>query len=305
MTARKSIIFVAVLMLAATAPVALTTAQESVYEVDTSHGLTEQSAIDQYRSSGVATGEIYGLNATVTVADDAGDAGLSELLYRSTGRVFLRIDYNEEIARTLRLHIPREYVAPQLKQGLEAADSDVTADLEPTQDRNHTAVTVTFEEPSTVVFPISASRGAISSGRSTIGDMIANVTGFELPSLTDDGAEWHYVSSSELSDNQTDYIPSNATTIQYDASASSDTEAEWVPVPDCDGGTDYICTYSKAGHPDRTYLLSTGADAPEVRYREGTSVSGELGTAINDAVNGAEDLVDSAFSLFGGDDGGE
>lgn len=300
MRKRGSLLFVFVLVLASATPAALATAQESVYEVDTSHALAEQTAIDEYRSQGVATGGIYGLNATVTVADDAGDAGLSELLYRSTGRVFLRIDYNEDIARTLRIYLPQEYVAPQLKQGLEAAESDVTANLKPTQGRNHTAVTVTLDESGTVVFPISAGRGAISGGRSTISDMVANVTGVELPSLTDSGAEWHYVSSSELADNETDYIPSNATTIQYDASASSDTEAEWVPVPDCDGGTDYICTYSKADHPDRTYLLSTGADAPEVRYREGSSVSGNLGSAINDALNGVDELVDSAFGLFGG-----
>jgi hypothetical protein len=280
----------------------MATAQSSVYEADTDHELAADEAIAEYRNESHVTGGVYGLNMTLTVADDAADAGLNDWLTRSSGRVFLRIDYNEDLVRTVRFYVPKAYVAPQLKQGLEARDGDLTADLEPTQDRNYTAVTVTLDGPTEAVFPISSARGSIATGRSTIGDMVANVTGFSLPSLTDDGAEWHYIGASELADNQTDSIPSNATTIQYDTNTGTGEEANWVPVPDCDGGTDGVCTYTKADQPNRTYLLSTSGDPPRVRYRQGSSITGQLDTAVNDALHGVDNLVDDVTSLFGDDD---
>lgn len=297
MAAARSVLFAVILVIAAVMPAAVA-AQEAVYEADTNHGLADDSAIETYDSEGVVTGDVHGLDMSVTVAENSDDAGLSGLLYRDTGRVFLRLDYDEEISRTIRLYLPREYVKPQLKQGLEAAESGVTADLEPTADRNHTVVTVTLEEPTTVVFPISAGRGAIADSRSGFSGIVANVTGIELPSLTDRGAEWHYVSADELNDSEADYIPANATTIQHDTSTNSE-DADWVPVPSCDDGTQEICTYTKADQPDRTYILYTGADRSAVRYREGRSVSGDLSTAVNDAMRGVDNLVDDVVGLFG------
>jgi len=308
MTASRGVLFAIILVVAAVAPASMAVAQESVYEADTDHELATDGAIAEFHNESVATGDVQGLNMSLTVADDAEAVGLNDWITRSTGRVFLRVDYNEELSRTVRFYIPREYVSPQIKQGLSAMDGDLTADLAPTQDRNYTAVTITVDGPTEAVFPISAARGSIATGRSTIGEIVHNVTGFSPPSLTDDGAEWHYVSPGELDDNQTDSIPSNATTIQYNTNTGTDAEANWVPVPDCDGGTDTVCTYTKADHPDRVYLLSTSGDPPRLRYREGSSVQGQLGTAVNDALNGVDDLVDDTFALFGGgddDDGGD
>ncbi|NHX37811.1 MULTISPECIES: hypothetical protein [Halolamina] len=302
MTRSADLAFVVVLVLAAVAPASMAAAQESVYEADTDHELATDGAIAEFRNQSHVTGGVYGLNMSLTVADDADDAGLNDWLTRSSGRVFLRIDYNEDLARTVRFYVPKAYVAPQLKQGLEASNADLPADLEPTQDRNHTAVTVTLDGPTEAVFPISATRGSIASGRSTIGDMVANVTGFSLPSLTPNGADWHYIAASELADNQTDSVPSNATTIQYDTNTGTDAEANWVPVPDCDGGTDGVCTYTKADHLDRTFLLSTSGDPPQVRYREGSSITGQLDTAVNDALHGVDNLVNDVTGLFGDDD---
>ena len=300
----RSLLLALVLVAAATAPAAMVTGQESVYEADTDHGLTEQRAVESYAEDGAATGEIYGLNASITVADEAGDAGLQDILYRSAGRVFIRLDYNEELARTIRFYIPQSYLTPQLKQGLEATESDVTADLEPVKNRNYTAVTVAVDGPTEAVFPVSVSRGLIADTRSDVAGIVGNVTGFELPSLTDPGTEWHYVNADALNDSTADYIPANATTIQRDTSTAAE-DPDWVPVPACSDGTADLCTYTKADHPDRTYLLFTGSDPSTVRYRQERSVSGNLGTAINDAVNGADQLVDEVFSFLGGDDGGD
>ncbi len=302
MTTSRAILFTLFLVAVAVAPASMAVAQDSIYEADTDHELATDDAIAEYENESVVTGGVHGLNMSLTVADDAENVGLNDWLVRSTGRVFLRVDYNEEIERTIRFHIPDEYVSPQLKQGLEANDEKLTADLEPTAERNYTAVTVTLDGPTEVVFPISETRGSIASGRSTVGEIVNNVTGVSLPSLTNDGAEWHYVSSEDLADNETDYITSNATTIQYDTNTGADAEANWIPVPDCDGGTETVCTYTKADHPDRTYLLSTSGDPPQVRYREGSSITGQLDTAINDALHGVDNLVDDVTGLFGDDD---
>ncbi|MFW5911655.1 MAG: hypothetical protein ACOCQV_02845 [Halolamina sp.] len=305
MTARRGLLFAAILVVAAMSPASLAAAQESVYDVDRGHALTDEDRIDAYEEEGVATGDVDGLDMQLTIADDAGDAGLSELQWRSTGRVFLRIDYDEEIERTVRIYLPAEYVEPQLKNDLESAEGDVTADLEPTENRTHTAVTVTLSEPTTVTIPISASRGAIADSRAGLSEIVGNVTGVTMPSLTDGGAEWEHVSTEDLEDDQDDHIPSNATTIQYNAAdnASDDEEADWVPVASCDDGSTPVCTYRKAGQSDRVYLLSTTSDPPPVRYREGNSISGSLDAAVNDAMQGADNVVDDVTGFFGGDDG--
>lgn len=292
---------VAMLLLAVAAPSTLAAA-ESVYEADAGHDIATQSAKDRYHDEGHVTGDVYGLNMTVTVADKAGDTGLSDLGTVSTGKVFVRVDYNEELERTVRFYLPASYVAPQLKEGLESDDGSLTADLKPTENRSHTAMTMEFDGRAEAVFAISVTRGAVSDSKSGLSDILGNMTGFELPSLTSGGAEWHYVSGEELDDNQTDYISANESdTIQYNAAPGA-AEAEWTPVQTCDGGEAPVCTYTKADYPNRTYLLSQEADPPRVRYRSGSSVTGGLGSAINDAVQGAESALDGLGSLFGGDE---
>jgi len=143
MSTSADILFTIVLVVAAVAPASVAVGQESVYEADTSHELATNESIATFEDEGVVSGDVHGLNMSLTVAEDADDAGLNDWITRSSGRVFLRVDYNEELDRTVRFYLPQEYASPQLKQGLEAQNSDLTADLEPTHDRNHTAVTVT------------------------------------------------------------------------------------------------------------------------------------------------------------------
>ncbi|QZP37076.1 hypothetical protein [Halobaculum magnesiiphilum] len=298
--ARIGLALVLVVAMLTPAAVATAAAQSSVYEADTDHALTSSAAKDRYDAEGQVTGDVYGLNMTLTVADDAGDVGLSDLATRSTGRVFLRVDYNEEISRTVRFYLPAAYVSPQLKEDLESIDGVATADLVPTDERDYTSVTISFDGETSAVFAISVSRGAIADGKSGISDIVGNTTGIDLPSFSTAGAEWHYYSSDELDDNETDYIHTeNATTIQYNAAVGGE-DAEWVPVAACDGDDAPVCTYSKADHPNRTYLLATGSEPPEVRYRDGRSVTGGLGAAVNDAMRGVDSIIEQVSGWFGG-----
>lgn len=268
------------------------------YEADTNHELATTAAINKYQETGSVSGDVVGLNTTLTVGDDAADVGLEGWKYLSSGREFLRIDYNEEIPRTVRFYLPAEYVEPQLKTDLEALNGDLTASLEPTHNRTYTAVTVTLDGPTDVVFPISEVRGDIASGRSWASDLVSNATGVDLPSITSGGAEWTVIDSESLAQNETTPIPANEPTIQYDADPS--TAEQWVPVQECDGSDRAVCSFTKTGENNTTYLLSTTSDPPQVRWRSGSSVTGTIGESINDAQHAVDELLADINSWFGG-----
>lgn len=294
MTRKTLIRYGCVILLAVLLAVAPVVSGADLYAVDHDHGLATDDAKDTYQSQGVATGNVYGLDASLTVADTAEGVGLPDWKYVSTGATYLQIDYNEDIERTLRIHVPQEYFTPRLKQDLEAAESDLTADFEPSDNGNYTVVTVTVDEPTTAVFRVPWHRGAVAESRDRLSEFVNETTGFSLPSIAGSEDDWQYIEQGALSTNTTYALQTNESqyTIQYDADASQSTE-QWLTVRSCDSTDDApVCTFEKAGQPNKTYLLSKSSTPPQIRFKTGGSSVSSIQSSINDL----QEAVDAALA---------
>lgn len=285
------------------APVALGAAASGVYDLDADHGLATNESIRTFEQTGSATGEAHRLNMSITIADEARDVGLSRWQHTSYSRVFLQVDYNEEIERTIRIYIPSEYFRPRLKTGHDPITGRAAADFEPANNRSYTAVTITVDGPTTVVYPVSTSRGAVAEWRSGFRDLLENATGVGLPSLTGGGKQWNHVPATELSGQNATYrLPTNETTtsitVQYDADATP-TDTRFIAVRQCSESEQPVCTFQPYGK-NGTYLLSRENESQAVRWRTGSSATSTIGSVVNDAVEAAEQLGAKIRSLLGG-----
>lgn len=300
MSHRKNIIAALGILLAIAAVGVPAVGASNVNAVDTDHTLTSDASIATFDAEEVVSGEVDGLNMTITVADKVSQLNKSEWAHPSSARTFLRVEYNEEIDRTVRLYIPSEYFRPRVKSGLAPLESGPPAKLQPVKDRQYTAVTVTFDKETEVIYPISSSRGMISSGRSSTSELVENSTGFRLPSLTSNGAEWQPVPGEAMTSTEATYrIPSNESdiTVQYDADESPE-EERWLTVQSCDRSDQPVCTFDRDGSK-ATYLLSTTEDVPPVRWKAETAASDTVRSTINDIRDASSGFKEAVGGLFG------
>jgi surface glycoprotein (TIGR04207 family) len=285
---------------------ATATAQPEIYTVDADHGLADDAAIQRFEQEGLASTQLERLDLRLTVADEAGDVGLSELRHSSSLNTYVQIDYQEEIPRTIRIYLPKEYVDPYRKVGLEAEDADVTADVEPVRDREMVALTLTVDGSTNATFSLNHAPGKTMGARERVKDLINQSTGYRLPdiSIGAGSAEWQYVPSSALAGNNTTYrVPTNDTdssdlTIQYDTDPSPD--QRWLPVQRCDGSQE-VCTITKNGS-DRVVLVSTTQNPPTVRYREDGGALVGARSIGSDLSNAVDQLVADVKGLWPGGD---
>lgn len=277
----------------------------SIYAVDTDHGLDSADAVKTYETEGVVTGGVAHLDMTVTVADKAEDVGLSEWATSSSGRTFVRLDYREDLERTIRIKFPADYFRPRLKASLADMNDTTTASVEPSNGRNYTSMEVHFEESSSVVFALPTSRGVVAGIRSEAKSVWEESTGIELPSFGSGGAEWKMVDSTAFEGNQTTRAIQHDDTlnIQYDAAADSYEKERWVKVRKCSETDASVCRFKRDGQANTTYLLSTTDDPPPIRYREGGGVFAGIGSAWNDAKHGVESSVESLSGWLNGGEG--
>lgn len=290
-----------VLVLAAVATPAV---GASVTTIDADHPLASDTATTAYHEDGVVTGHMPGVALQLTVADDADDVGLNDWTTRSSGRAFLKVDYNEEIDREVRIYLPASYFNPRLRESLAPMDGGgQPIAIEPVHDREYSAVTLHLRENTTAVYAIPATRGLYSSARDDVKKIVNETTGVELPSLDSGGQQWEYIQPSEFAgDRATVAIETNSTdhAIQYDAAGPG--EERWVPVRDCESSSDQpVCTFTQGEQANTTYVLATAETPPPIRYKSEASGFSDIDGAINDNVNAVKRLVDQLTGALGGD----
>jgi hypothetical protein len=275
-----------------------------VTTVDRNHPLTSETATQAYQSEGVVSGEVPGVNMSVTVADDASNVGLSEWQVRSSGRTFVRVQYHEQIEREIRFYLPSAYFEPRLRDGLESVDGGAEpVRLEPVDERQYTSVTIHVDGPTTAVYAVPSTRGMVASTREKVREAVNRTTGIDLPSLDSGGQQWQYIRSSEFDgdDRTTVAIETNNSddVIQYDA---ADTGNErWVPVRTCEGSADEpVCTFQQSEHSNTTYILSTTEDPPPIRYKSDASQVSSVWGGVNDVVNGAKRVAERIGGVLPG-----
>lgn len=273
-----------------TAPVAGSTTTT----IDADHSLTSAESIQTYESDGVAVANPAQADVTITIAKGHDDAGL-EGIYADGLDTYLRIDYDEDIDRTLRFYIPSEYVSPRTKRGLEPVDGGPPADLTPVRGGNMTAVTVEVDGQTDSVYRLSKLAGLTYSVRQRYADRIENRTGWEVPSLTS-STQWQYVEAGSYSTNSPRPINDTDLTMQY-RQASAD-ETEWLPVRKCDDPeTQRVCYVQDT---NTTLLMSSAENPPKVRYKTDGGIIENVSGEVEDMLESFSRAGDWFGDIFGG-----
>lgn len=279
--ALRSALVVALLVVATVSlGVAPATTAADAYTIDADHGLTEQAAIDQYRSDGYAATNLTALDLRLEIASTDERLGVDEVAADANYH-FLRIDYDEEITRELRIYIPADYWEPFPRNDLEAlGDSTLTADMKPVENGSYTAITVTVDGPTEAVFAINRAQGTTLTTWQKTKKWAGNLTGFEVPSLLGNSEPaWQYIQASDLnSSDQAIRYNDSKPTLQYDA-LDDPAKESWLTVPKCDGEAEEVCYYRKDGVNNTVFVSSRDATPPQVRYREGGG--GGAGAIVN------------------------
>jgi hypothetical protein len=266
-------------------------AADSTLTIDAHHPLGGEQAVGEFESAGEVSANTPQVDLTVTVAEDASAVGLDGPLRFSSGHTYLRLDYDEGVSRTVRLYLPAEMVTPRVKEDLEAANADVTADLRPTENRSYQAVTVRFTGETDVVFALSDSAGLVSQGRRWVKDKVGNATGVDLPTLGS-GGQWQYIRPSEYGPNQSRAFSANESWV-IQREAVRDGATVWLPVGECnDPASQPACTYTTT---NQTVLMTTQEQPPRIRYKRGTDPLASLGAAVEDLLAIPGRIMDAVF----------
>lgn len=289
------------------AAVGLGTAQENLTAVDEDNPLAAPDAGTTYDNESVVGGSVPGYDMQLTVAESHEDVGLEGIEYTSASdsmRHYLRVDYDEDIERTIRFYVDREVWYPHYHE-LDAENADVTATLEPVGDSEYTAVELTLEGQTDAVFQVPKAVSGYYYARDTGRSWLENKTGYKIPSIFGGGAQWERVNHDDLANgNESVAIGTNESDpmIQYDAGNDSE---RWVPVPSCDssrGDDAPVCTYDRPEDPDHVYVLSDGENPPPVRYKHGTDLLSQARAGINELLETPDRIMEQINGLFGGSD---
>ncbi|QLH83400.1 hypothetical protein [Halosimplex pelagicum] len=275
-----------------------TVSASGVLAIDDDHQLARDAAVAEYESTGTASTSLVRVDMSVTVAESHEAVGLEGAGYTDFDTTYVRLEYREELSRTVRIYLPDEYFRPRPKDGLEAVESDNTASLETVDGRNYTAVRVSFSGPETAVFELSKQAGLVFDGRGEVKDLVSNRTGVELPSIQSSG-QWSYVDSTALSANTTVALETTdqELTLQYDADPSVNSSS-WIAVPDCGGASAPVCRFTREGSNETVHLLSRSTETPEVRYKHGNDPLAGLKSSIADARRAAANALDGLGDLL-------
>lgn len=295
----KRLVFAALLIAVVVGGLALAapaSAQGGTYDIDEATPLTDEETIDEYAETGNVSGNTITPQMEFQIAQESEAVGLSGIEHTDFDTVYLRVEHNEEIDRTVRFYVPEEYWHPHPAE-IESETSDHTATLEAAEDGNMTAVQVHFDGEGEAIFPVARQASAVFSIRDSVNSWWAEETGMDLPQLSDANSQWEYVPTSQLTGEPPtvaiDPEGKDDPAIQYDAANAKDpSDKEWRTVPDCDttpGEDAGICQFTRDGD-EKLYLMGQEEPAPDIRYKYNPS--------LMDRARAAVPAVPEAFGEF-------
>lgn len=248
-----------------------------MYKIDDGHGLANEEAVSAYETEGYASGEVEGLDATIEVAES------KELVERTGPRPldaahgYVRIDYREDISRTLRIYLPRSMVTPYAREEVESlGSSEITADYQPAREGRYFQITISVGGPTDVVVPTHAHSEITYGVLDRYEDRVDSVTGAdrEWQYLEREGLEREHAVAVEVED-------VDDVVIHHDATPD-EPEETWVNTPrDSGDGPYWYAPDSEEG--EVVYVVTRGGDAPDVRLMEGGGVRQKVEGHVNDA----------------------
>lgn len=283
----------ALLFVVAFAAVALAgfgAAGSEIYAVDNNHELADDDQIEQFESEGVATGEADDIDLELTIAEDSDDVQADR--FTDAGRLYLEVDYQEDIDRTLRIYVPDEYFHPYEDQSMTTHTDDVTAEMEPIDAGNYTAVTVHMDGATKTTLEVSTVESTIWQYRDGTFDWLDGSLGVDVPRLGGSGDEpWEYVDSRQFAGDERVSISADAT-VQYDA-ADNNSETVWLEVPSCSADAP-VCTVSQGN--ETAVLADNASDVPQIRYSEETSLGDRFSAGFREVMEEVRTTVDNVRS---------
>jgi hypothetical protein len=274
--------------------------------LDADTDLTDRETIEHYEEHAVASTDSAAPELRITVAESHEDVGIDGLVTDSH-RTYVRLQYNETVERTIRFYVPSEYFYPVRAEGETAFNSDLKAEFKPVEGGRYTSVTVHLTNTTDSVWTVKKVASGVFFFQDKYRDVLENQTGVAPPRLAE-GEEWAYIPPGALTGNTSTY-PVNRSedgelTLQYDSTADTVTESTWVPVPECgDGGGAPVCTFEKEGVEGKVFVLSKTASPPDVRFKNGRTITGSGKSGLNDFLDiwGSDGRFWSDIgSLFGG-----
>lgn len=301
------VLAVACILGAALAGVAVGPVAAEPRTIDADHALATTDSVEQFQEEGVASAQLDAFDLTLTVADRAEDVGLNEWTRSSAANTYLRVDYDEEIARTVRIYLPNEFFTPRAHaqfgpEETHNGSATPTMAFEPVGDE-YTAVTLTLDGQTDSVFAVSTLTGGVFSVRKRVDKLLNSTAGWSLPSLSGT-TEWQYVPQTALSGaNVTTTIHVNTTTadeiaVQYDVGTGNETR--WLPVEGCESLDAEVCRLATDAGPNGTTitLLSTTSDTPAIRYAANPSASDSVSSIIDELGSLPERIWDDVTGIL-------
>ncbi|AUX09282.1 hypothetical protein AArcSl_1653 [Halalkaliarchaeum desulfuricum] len=268
--------------------VAGVSADETVTQIDADHELATEETIQTYHAEGVVSGDAEQIQLTLTVAESADDVGIDRTAPLDWRNDYLRLEYDEEIDRTVRVFIPAEMVTPYTREGVEALNNSHTTSFEPIRDGEFLAVTVVLEGEDTVVFPLDKSASASYDIMDRANDRVERATGISLSG----DEEWTYVDGDDMAGHTVIELEADpdAVEIQFDARHGQADEL-WVTMPEGDDPRAEVYWYYSSSD-DLVYIVPKAEDPPAVRYKTEATLRDRIDGAVNDARQLAENLRD-------------
>jgi hypothetical protein len=250
-------------------------AGEEAYTVDDEHELADTTAVAEYEERGSVSGEIEGLDATLSVAKDKEAVDRDGVRPLDVGHDYIRLEYREDIARTLRIWIPASYTTPYVRDGVSAIGSDHTASYQPVRDGQYLQVVIEVDGSTDVVLPIHKHSSATYSVLGKYEERFNKLTGADR--------EWRYLETRRLEEEHAVEVPvenPEDVVVHYDATPN-EPEETWVNAPRGDG--DEVYWYAPDSENGTVYVVSRADEAPSVRIMQGGGWREEVEGHINDA----------------------
>jgi hypothetical protein len=302
----KRILVCTLLVLATVAAPGLAAAQDGTTTLGTDHGLAESGTIETYETSGYANASLAAPQLTLAVGTDYdAETGVSGEPDYSPGFVYVHVDYDETIPRTLRFQLPDDYFHPFPSDIEPESGSGPTAQFRPRADGNATTITVDVDDRTDAVYKIPMAASSVYAARDFGREVTENVTGVRVPRVSG-GKPWKYLEPSALAgDNNTVgiIVEDRDATIQYDP--KGDGGERWLSVPACDatvGDGAPICKYRKQGDDGTVYLLARESynvsenPPPSVRYKFDAGIVSQAGSLLD----GIRVTVQRTLDMLGG-----
>ena len=271
-----------------------------VLAIDDNHDLDDVEAVSTYDSEGVADAELSQLDGELTMATSKSDVGVDDELTPTDARNnFLRIEYDEEFERTLRIHVPRDYQTPYTQSHVGSVTSNHTAEFSPVRGGEYLEVVVDVEEESDIVLPLQKDSSISYRAVEWADTRVEVVTGV---SMFGSGDEWRYLDGEELAEDAAYELEGHPddVAVQYDAERS-DPDETWLNAPKGEDDDEGVYWFIREESGEETaYVVATEDESPNVRFKsDATTVDHWYGEA-RDAMQIPDRITDILDDGLGG-----